>query len=133
MTFGGACPVEACQTGPIRVDLKVQYSAEALMIHVTTTCPDLGTARDLASVVVAARLAACGNIVPGVRSVFQWQGRIEVEEEVSLTLKTRADNVTAVVEMLQERHPYDLPVITWEEVGSTPDAEAWLRDETGGD
>ena len=103
------------------------------MIHVTTTCPDLDTARDLASVVVEARLAACGNIVPEVKSVFHWQGRIEEEEEVSVTLKTRAEHVNAVVEMLQERHPYDLPVITWEEVASTPDAEAWLREETGGD
>jgi periplasmic divalent cation tolerance protein len=103
------------------------------MIHVTTTCPDLDTARDLASVVVEARLAACGNIVPGVRSVFHWQGRVEEEDEVFLTLKTRAGNVTAVVGMLQERHPYDLPVITWEEVAGTADAEAWLREETGGD
>ena len=103
------------------------------MIHVTTTCPDLDTARDLAGVVVEARLAACGTIVAGVKSVFHWQGRIEEDEEVSLTLKTRADHVKAVVEMLQERHPYDLPVITWEEVTSTTDAEAWLREETGGD
>jgi len=41
--------------------------------------------------------------------------------------------VNAVVEMLQGRHPYDLPVITWEEVASTPAADAWLREETGGD
>lgn len=103
------------------------------MIHVTTTCGDLDTARHLASVVVAARLAACGNIVPEVKSVFHWRGRIEEEEEVSLTLKTRAEHLKAVVEMLTKWHPYDLPVITWEEVSSTADAEAWLRDETGGD
>ena len=103
------------------------------MIHVTTTCPDLKTAQNLASAVVEARLAACGNIISGVKSLFHWQGRVEEEEEVSLTLKTRADHVQTVVEMLQERHPYDLPVITWEEVTSTVDGEAWLREETGGD
>ncbi len=103
------------------------------MIHVTTTCPDLDVAQELASAVVMARLAACGTIVPGVKSVFHWQGRVEVEEEVSLTLKTRPEHRKAVVEMLEARHPYDLPVITWEEVASTADAEAWLREETGGD
>ncbi|WP_306153826.1 divalent-cation tolerance protein CutA [Roseovarius sp. MMSF_3281] len=103
------------------------------MIHVTTTCPDLDTARGLAAAVVTARLAACGNITPGAKSVFHWQGRIEEEDEVFLTLKTRPAHRAAVVEMLTERHPYDLPVITWEEVESTPDAEAWLREETGGD
>lgn len=103
------------------------------MIHVTTTCPDLDTARNLASVVLEARLAACGNIVPEVKSVFHWHGRVEEDAEVSLTLKTRAEHRAAVVEMLQESHPYDLPVITWEEVSSTTDAEAWLREETGGD
>jgi len=104
-----------------------------MMIHVTTTCGDLETARRLAAAVVTARLAACGNIVPGVKSVFHWQGRVEEDEEVSLTLKTRAEHLKAVVEMLTKWHPYDLPVITWEEVESTADAEAWLREETGGD
>jgi periplasmic divalent cation tolerance protein len=103
------------------------------MIHVTTTCPDLDCARKLAGAVVQARLAACANVTPGVRSLFHWQGHIEEEEEVSLTLKIQAEHRAAVVEMLEDQHPYDLPVITWEEVGSTPDAEAWLREETGGD
>ncbi|MRU16246.1 divalent-cation tolerance protein CutA [Roseovarius sp. A21] len=103
------------------------------MIHVTTTCPDLETARTLASAVVKARLAACGNIIPGVRSVFHWQGHVDEEEEVSLTLKTREAHRAEVIEMLTKKHPYDLPVITWEEVASTADAEAWLREETGGD
>ena len=103
------------------------------MIHVTTTCPDLNCARELAGAIVQARLAACANITPGVRSLFHWQGRVEEEEEVSLTLKTRAGNRAAVVAMLEEQHPYDLPVITWEEVGSGADVEAWLSEETGGD
>ena len=103
------------------------------MIHVSTTCPDLDAARMLASSALEARLAACANITPGLISLFHWQGAIEEEQEVLLTLKTRADLRQPLTRMLEADHPYDLPVITWEDVGSTSDAAAWLSEETGGD
>ena len=103
------------------------------MIHVSTTCPDLESARDLASAALEARLAACANITPQLLSLFHWQGAIAEEEEVLLQLKTRAAHRDSLVSLLADEHPYDLPVITWEEVSAGSDAEAWGSEETGGD
>ena len=103
------------------------------MIHLNVTCPDLDSARSLANTALKARLAACANITPGIVSLFHWQGAIEEAAEVLLTLKTRPDLREALTDVLEKAHPFDLPVITWEEVNSTSDAAAWLSEETGGD
>jgi len=100
------------------------------MIHVTTTCPDLDTARAIARAALAERLAACANIVPGVLSLFHWQGDISEEEEVQITFKTTEAARADLVALIEVEHPYDLPVITWESVGSTKAAEDWLSSET---
>lgn len=102
------------------------------MIHVTTTCASLDAARAIARTVLEARLAACVNITPGIVSLFHWQGTIEEEQEVQLVAKTTPERREALVAAIAVAHPYDLPVITWEEVGSTPDAARWCYEETGG-
>ena len=100
------------------------------MIHVTTTCADLDQARDIARDVLNARLAACVNITPGVVSLFHWQGQVEEEHEVTLVAKTTPERRADLVAAIQRSHPYDLPVITWEEVDTTPDARRWCYGET---
>ena len=60
-----------------------------------------------------ARLAACGNILPGVTSVYEWQGKIETETEVSLILKTKSDKTEALTEFVVENHPYDTPCVVF--------------------
>lgn len=100
------------------------------MLHVTTTCPNLDCARQIARAALQARLAACGNIVPGVVSLFHWDGNIDEESEVLLVLKTRAGRRDDLIALIRDRHPYDLPVITWEAVSTTADATDWLLAET---
>ncbi|SDI63859.1 divalent-cation tolerance protein CutA [Lutimaribacter saemankumensis] len=102
------------------------------MIHLSTTCPDIDSARDIASAALQARLAACANITPGVISLFHWKGAVEEEAEVHLLLKTGAAHVAALAQLVAEEHPYDLPVITWEEVQTTPEAADWLDLSTRG-
>ena len=102
------------------------------MIHVTTTCADIDSARALATAVIDARLAACANVTPGLVSLFHWQGRVEEEPEVQITFKTTAALRDDLVALVAARHPYELPVITWGQVGTTPEAAAWLEAETGG-
>lgn len=80
-------------------DVRVIYS----------TAPDVDTAARIARSLVDERLAACGNILPGVRSIYRWQGIVEDEPEVVLILKTRADRVDALTRRLAELHPYDVP------------------------
>ena len=102
------------------------------MLHLTTTCPDLDTARALARAALTRRLAACANITPGLVSLFHWQGRIEQETEVQLTFKTTGAQRAALTALIEAEHPYDLPVITWETVETTEAARAWLGQESGG-
>ncbi|BCX80668.1 periplasmic divalent cation tolerance protein [Methylomarinovum caldicuralii] len=78
---------------------------------VLCTCPDPDTATGLARRLVEARLAACVNVVPGLTSVYAWQGRIETDHEVLLLAKTRADRFEALADYLRRHHPYELPEI----------------------
>lgn len=100
------------------------------MLHVTTTCADIGTARDLARAALQQRLAACANIIPGVVSLFHWQGSLDEQSEVQLVFKTTAALCRELVALIESRHPYDLPVITWERVETTAPATEWLLSET---
>lgn len=101
------------------------------MLHVTTTCPDTDTAREIACAALAARLAACANIIPGVLSLFHWQGGIEEDEEVQITFKTTHAKRDSLIVLIAAEHPYELPVITWEAVETTEEAAAWVEEETG--
>ena len=61
--------------------------ADALELHVTM--PDKERATSLARVLVDEGLAACVNIVPGVRSIYQWDGKVQEDDEVLCLIKTR--------------------------------------------
>lgn len=100
------------------------------MLHVTTTCPDLDSARRLARQALDERLAACANITPGIVSLFHWRGGIEEQPELQLLFKTSESRRAALVELIGRLHPYELPVITWEAVGATAAATEWLLAET---
>lgn len=100
------------------------------MIHVTTTCDNLDTARRLAEAALRDRLAACANVTPGIVSLFHWQGALEEEDEVTITFKTTGTRRDALVALILREHPYDLPVITWEAVETTDEAAAWCAAET---
>lgn len=84
-------------------------SAEALVI--LCTCPDPLVAESLARGLVARRLAACVNILPGVRSIYIWQENLQDDAEVLLVVKTTAERYESLATWLQERHPYDVPEI----------------------
>lgn len=73
------------------------------------TCPDEAVARRLAEGLVAAQLAACVNIVPGLTSVYRWQGEIQTDAEVLLLIKTDVAHYPALEEQLKREHPYELP------------------------
>lgn len=78
---------------------------------VLCTCPDEGTGEELASLLVKHELAACVNLVPGLRSFYRWEGRVENDPEVLLVIKTSAAAYAALEESLRANHPYELPEI----------------------
>jgi periplasmic divalent cation tolerance protein len=65
-------------------------------------------AQRIARALVDERLAACVNIVPGVVSIYRWQGNVEQEPELILVIKTLAERVAALKARLLELHPYEL-------------------------
>jgi len=94
------------------------------------TAPDLEEATGIARALVEERLAACVNLLPGIRSVYRWEGSIEEDAEVLLVVKTRADRAGALVDRVIELHPYDVPeVVMLPAVGGSPAYLDWVREE----
>lgn len=86
-------------------------SVESVARVVLVTAPDAAVAESLVRRVVEERLAACGNIVPGVTSIYRWQGAVEHETECLIIFKTTAAGAEALVERVPELHPYDVPEV----------------------
>jgi len=78
---------------------------------VLTTVARAEDAERLAEELVGRRLAACVNVLPGVRSIYRWKGAIEREEERLLLVKTRADRFEALREAILSLHPYEVPEV----------------------
>ncbi len=78
------------------------------LIVITTVGAEFD-ARSLARELVEARLAACVNILPGVESVYRWEGKIAEDGEKLLVIKTVDERLDALQEKLFERHPYEVP------------------------
>jgi periplasmic divalent cation tolerance protein len=100
-------------------------------IVVVTNLPDLDTAQTLARRLVGEGLAACANVLPGVQSIYRWQGKVEEASEVTVLIKTMRSRFEALEEAIQRLHPYDLPeVIALPVVAALPAYLAWLQVET---
>lgn len=95
------------------------------------TCPDAGTAARIARILVDERLAACASLLPGVRSIYRWQGAVEQADEVLLLIKTAADRLQALIARIGALHPHELPeVIAVEATGGSAAYLAWVADAT---
>ncbi len=96
-----------------------------------SACADVATAERIASALVEAGLAACVTLLPGTRSVYRWQGKVERAEECVLLIKARADDYPALEQRLLELHPYQVPeLLALPVLAGNPAYLAWL--ETGG-
>ena len=92
------------------------------------TCPDQATAEALAGSLVEQGLAACVNIVPGVLSVYRWQGSLVRDSEVLLLIKTTAQRLTELTAQIERQHPYDVPeVIAHPIVAGLDNYLEWVR------
>jgi periplasmic divalent cation tolerance protein len=81
------------------------------MVVVLVTCPSRASAGRLARRLVSRRLAACANILPGVTSLFWWEGRVDRCRETLLLLKTTAAGFDRLRRAVLALHPYDVPEI----------------------
>jgi periplasmic divalent cation tolerance protein len=80
-------------------------------IFVYVTVPSVLEARAIAEAVLQDRLAACANILPGMHSIYHWQGKIEQAEECVVVFKTRATLFQALEACVKEMHKYSNPCI----------------------
>jgi periplasmic divalent cation tolerance protein len=78
---------------------------------VYATFPDIATAEEISRDMVEAGLAACVNILPGMRSIYHWKDKIEEVDEVVAILKTRKELAEELVAGIESMHPYDTPAI----------------------
>jgi periplasmic divalent cation tolerance protein len=99
------------------------------LIYVTAST--LEEAEAIALTVVRERLAACANILGPIRSVYQWQGKLERSEEVAMLLKTQQSKVDSLVGRIRQLHSYQCPAIVEVPVlGGFKDFLDWVRAET---
>jgi periplasmic divalent cation tolerance protein len=76
---------------------------------VITTCPSMNEAEALAEKLLTARLAACVNIVPGILSLYEWQGTLQREQEFMLLIKSRSECFAELEQLVRASHSYELP------------------------
>ena len=87
-------------------------------------------AERLAESLLKARLVACINILPGARSLYRWNGKVERDEEVVIFLQSHGDRLSAIEEHLAEHHPYELPELIAVPIeDGSPPYLAWLDKE----
>jgi len=92
------------------------------------TCPDLASAESLAESLIEGGLAACVNILPGLTSIYRWQGTLTKEAEVLLLIKTTEARVPELAAHIQERHPYDVPEVLFHPIVAGLDSYLeWVR------
>jgi periplasmic divalent cation tolerance protein len=101
------------------------------MLLVLTNVPDREAARRLADGLVAARLAACVNLLAECTSVYRWKGVAETATEIPMFIKTRAGLFPEVEAFIRNHHPYEVPEVIAVPVGhGSPAYLEWLMQET---
>ena len=102
------------------------------MIFVYMTVPTPDEAHRIGRILVEERLAACANLLPGMTSIYRWQGKVEQAGEVVVIGKTRADLFDRLEARVKELHGYDCPCIVALPLsrGHAPYLD-WIAAETG--
>ncbi|MDT3252431.1 divalent cation tolerance protein CutA [Serratia sp. root2] len=78
-------------------------------VVILCTAPDEATAQDLAARVLGEKLAACATLLPGVTSLYYWEGKLEQEYEVQILFKSDRRHQDALLDTLKQHHPYQTP------------------------
>lgn len=97
------------------------------------TAPSSDIAERIATTVVEERLAACGNIVAGVTSIYRWQGELQREGEVLIVFKTATARRDELAARIRELHPYDVPeILSFEAAAGLDSYVEWVLTNSNG-
>jgi periplasmic divalent cation tolerance protein len=93
------------------------------------TFPDAETARKIVREIVDLRLAACGNIIPQIHSIYRWQGKVESNDEALAFFKLDAAHYADFESKLRSLHPYEVPeIIACKIDKGLPEYLRWVSD-----
>ena len=100
--------------------------AEEILLALSTF-PDAETARKVVREIIDLRLAACGNVLPQVHSIYSWKGKVETGDEALVIFKLPASRYNSFQTKLCALHPYEVPEIISFEIGNClPDYLNWV-------
>lgn len=103
-------------------------NVEILMVFVTV--PGLKDGNRISKGILISRLAACVNIIPGVRSMYWWEGKIARANEAMLVVKTTRNQYRRLERKILELHPYEVPeIIAIPLVAGSPQYIEWIKRE----
>ena len=99
--------------------------------EVVVTAADADWLAEFTRRLVTDRLAACGHVIPAIRSIYRWEGAVQDEGEARVGLHTRASLVPAIIARADAEHPYDVPcVIALPILDGNPAYLSWILDST---
>ena len=102
---------------------------EYVTVYVTVESEDVAV--HMATALVKQKLIACANVCPGSRSIYEFEGIIQLEKEVILFMKTTRRRVPDVISLIKEMHSYQVPCITvMPIVDGNPDYLEWVSGQT---
>lgn len=99
------------------------------LVVVLTTVATEEDAERLATELVGRHLAACVNVLPGVRSIYRWQGAVQDDRELLLLVKTTRARRDEIMAAIAEQHPYEVPeVVALDADAVSGPYASWLGD-----
>ena len=100
-------------------------------IVVFVTAKDRQEAQGIAQALVREKLIACANVVAGVESLFRWQGKVDIAQEVLLVLKTKRTLFNQLAARVKALHSYETPeIIALPIVAGSKDYLNWIKEST---
>lgn len=82
-----------------------------MYIVILITVPNADEANIIGKILVERRLVACANIIPKIKSIFRWEGRIQESDEALIVAKSKLNLMEEIQEAVKEKHSYDVPEI----------------------
>lgn len=105
--------------------------SERIVVLITTGSRD--EAEAMAGALVRELLAACVNILPGVTSVYRWEGEVQQDQEWLLVAKSHSEILDRLIQRVTELHSYQVPeVLALPVVGGSPTYLRWLDGQVHG-
>lgn len=100
------------------------------ILVVLMTAPDAGAGAAIGRALVEEGLAACASVIPGITSIYRWQGEVQTDAEAQVLLKTRRALLPELFRRAAELHPYEVPELIALEAEAAAAYGRWLNEVT---